>query len=187
LIKKIEIFIIKIARTQVRFKKKIKNRRNKMAGLVNKKHLKLRTLIILMTIGLLFSMTFLIADLKGEEATRDSGATQKEKPQLNIFNLYNRALGSVDIEGNVTNQYGRFIGSVDSSGVILNVSKIVIGQVTPEGNVLNQSGTILGSVSKDGAICNVSGRKVGEVRDVEDINLIGGAARLLFLGVSHSK
>jgi hypothetical protein len=144
-------------------------------------YLKLRYVIFLTITTLLFFTPFLFADLNGKVFARDSGTAQKEEPKGNIYNLYNRALGSVDTEGNVTNRYGRFIGSVDSSGVIFNVSKIVIGQVTAEGNVLNQSGTILGSVSTDGAISNVSGRKVGEVRDVEDIILIGGAARLIFL------
>jgi len=158
-----------------------------MAGFNDKKHLKLSALTILVTMALFFLTPFLIPNLNGELSAQDSGTAQKEEPKGNIYNLYNKVLGSVDSEGKVTNQYGRVIGSIDSSGSIFNVSKIVIGQVTPDGKVSNQSGTVLGSVSADGAICNVSGRKVGEVRDVGDIILIGGAARLLFLGVSHSK
>jgi hypothetical protein len=152
-----------------------------MAGHNNRKHIKLQMFISLVIMTLVLFMPFLITGLKGEASAQMSGTAQKGEIKGNIYNLYNAILGSVDAEGNVTNRYGTPLGSVDGSGVIFNVSKIVIGHVTSEGNVLNQSGTILGSVSSDGSICNVSGRKVGDVRDVEDIFLIGGAARLLFL------
>lgn len=152
-----------------------------MAGYNNRKYIKLRMFISLVMMILVLFMPFLITGLKGEASAQMSDIAQKGEIKGNIYNLYNAILGSVDAEGNVTNRYGTHLGSVDSSGVIYNVSKIVIGHVTPEGNVLNQSGTMLGSVGSDGSIWNVSGRKVGEVRDVEDIFLIGGAARLLFL------
>jgi uncharacterized membrane protein YeiB len=152
-----------------------------MAGLNSMNHMRLQLVTFLATIILILFMPFFVTDLKSAESTKDSKVAQKGEVKANIYNLYNAILGSVDTEGNVTNRYGSPLGSVDSSGIIYNVSKIVIGQVTPEGNVLNQSGTVLGSVGSDGAIYNVSGRKVGEARDVEDIILIGGAARLLFL------
>ena len=140
------------------------------------------SILSLMVMAILFFFTpSIVPDLTGLVLAQENKAVQPAESEGNIFNLHGRVLGSVNTEGNVTNRFGRHIGSVDSNGVILNVSKIVIGQVTPEGKVLNQSGTVMGSVSSDGTIYNVSGRKVGEVKDLEDINLIGGAARLLFL------
>ncbi len=152
-----------------------------MAGINNRNHMRLQVVTFLVTVILVLFMPFFITDSKSTESPKNISVAQKDEIKGNIYNRYNTILGSVDIEGNVTNRYGRPLGSVDDKGVIFNVSKIVIGQVTPEGNVLNQSRTILGSVSGDGAIYNVSGRKVGEARGVEDIILIGGAARLLFL------
>jgi hypothetical protein len=145
------------------------------------KGLTLSALPFLIMAILFFFTLFIVPDLTILAFAQENKAVQPAEPEGNILNLYGRVLGSVNIEGNVSNRYGRNIGSVDSNGVILNVSKIVIGQVTPDGKVLNQAGTVMGSVNSDGAIYNVSGRKVGEVKDLEDINLIGGAARLLFL------
>jgi hypothetical protein len=112
---------------------------------------------------------------------QDGGDVQQEEPKENVFNLYDQVVGAVDTKGNITNKFGRSIGSVNRDGSIFNISGIDIGKVTPEGEVLNQAGTVLGSVSEDGSVYNVSGRKVGQVKEVEEINLMGGAARLLFL------
>ena len=99
----------------------------------------------------------------------------------NIFNLYDREMGRVDEEGTVCNVHGSVLGSVDENGIIYNVSDMEIGKVEAGGSVLNQSGTRLGSVNEKGDILNVSDRKVGSVKDISNIKLTGGAARLIFL------
>lgn len=112
-------------------------------------------------------------------AARQKG-TEPEEIKNNIFNLYDREMGRVNKKGAVFNISQRKLGSVDKDGVIYNVSDLEIGKVEPDGSVLNQSGTKLGSVNKKGDVFNVSERKVGSVKGIEDIKLIGGAARLIF-------
>ena len=107
--------------------------------------------------------------------------TDSDKIKNNVFNLYDRELGSVDEEGVIFNINGRTLGSVDQDGIIYNVSDLEIGKVEPDGSILNQSGTRLGSVNEDGDIFNISNRKLGSVKNIKDIKLIGGAARLIFL------
>ena len=99
----------------------------------------------------------------------------------NIYNLYDREMGMIDEKGIIYNSYGNKLGSVDENGVIYNISDLEIGRVEPDGSVLNQSETRLGSVNGKGEIFNVSDKKVGIVKDISDIKLIGGAARLIFL------
>ncbi len=101
--------------------------------------------------------------------------------QNNIFNIHGSEMGRVSETGEIYSKYGRQVGSVDKNGTIFNVSDLEIGKVMPGGNVVNQSGTRLGSVNKKGEIFNVSNRKIGEVRDISDLFLAGGAARLIFL------
>ena len=135
---------------------------------------------LVMGIFLFFSFSP-TADLNGNAFAKGRESSQKEKPEWNVFNIYGRAIGSVDAKGNVTNRYGRPVGSADSSGTIFNVSKNAIGKVEPDGKILNKPGTFLGSVDANGYVYNVSGRKVGVVKASGNINLIGGAARLLIL------
>ena len=144
------------------------------------RHLIRRALLFLLSGSLLFSFS-LTPDLNSKALAQSNKPQQQEEYTGNVFNLYGRALGSVDTEGNITNLYGRLIGSVDSEGAIFNISKIAIGEVKPDGTIVNQAGTMLGCVNSDGSVYNVSGRKVGEVKIEGDIFLIGGAARLLFL------
>jgi hypothetical protein len=57
-----------------------------------------------------------------------------------------------------------------------------VGKVDSSGQVLNQSGTVLCTVKPDGTVHNVSGIFFGSVKETGDnMNLIGGAARLLLL------
>lgn len=102
-----------------------------------------------------------------------------EEIKNNVYNLYDREIGRVDKEGTVFSLYGRKIGSVDEKGIIRNISDMEIGKVESDGTVLNQSGTKLGSVNDKGEVFNISDRKVGSVKDISDIKLIGGAARLI--------
>ncbi len=118
-----------------------------------------------------FSVSFLHA---AEKRTTDKGEKN------NIFNLYDAERGRVSEEGTVYSQHGNLLGYVDKEGIIYNISKIKIGKVELDGSVLNQSDTKLGSVNEDGEIFNVSSRKIGQVKDIKDIKLIGGAARLVF-------
>jgi len=147
----------------------------------DKRNLYVRVLICLVTGVFLFFSFSLTANLNRNAFAEETGSSQKEKPELNVFNIYGRAIGSIDAKGNVTNRYGRHVGSVDSSGTIFNVSKNAIGKVKPDGKILNRPGTFLGTVDTNGYAYNVSGRKVGVVKASGDINLIGGAARLLIL------
>ncbi|MFC1868773.1 5-fold beta-flower protein [Thermodesulfobacteriota bacterium] len=152
-----------------------------MDMLDNKKSTNIWPLISLRTGFFLFFAFSLMVCLIGYAFAQGGKAAKKAAPEGNVSNLYGKAIGSVDAEGVVTNLYGRPVGSVDSNGNIFNVSKIAIGRVGADGKVSNQTGTVLFSVDIDGNIHNVSGRKVGEVKDVKDIKLIGGVARLLFI------
>ncbi|MBN1903929.1 MAG: hypothetical protein JW927_02420 [Deltaproteobacteria bacterium] len=98
----------------------------------------------------------------------------------NIFSIYDIELGRISEEGTVYSQHGNVLGSVDKEGIIYNISKIKIGKVEQDGSVLNQANTKLGTVNENGEIYNVSSRKIGQVKDIKDIKLIGGAARLVF-------
>ena len=147
----------------------------------DKRNLYVRVLIRLVT-GVLFFFSFsLTANVNRIAFAEEAGSSQKEKPELNVFNIYGRAIGSVDAKGTVTNRYGRTVGSVDSSGTIFNVSKNAVGKVEPGGKIVNRPGTFLGTVDTNGYVYNVSGRKVGVVKASGDITLLGGAARLLIL------
>jgi hypothetical protein len=108
-------------------------------------------------------------------------ATDEGEKKNNIFNAYDYELGRVDKEGIIYNQNGSILGSVDGEGIIYNVSKIRIGKVEPDGSILNQVDTKLGSVNDKGEIFNISQVKRGYVKDIKDIKLIGGAARLILL------
>lgn len=105
----------------------------------------------------------------------------KDEEKNNIYNIHDRDMGKVTEDRIIYNRFGRPIGSVDEDGIIYNVSRIVVGKVEENGNVKNQSGTKMGSVNDDGEIFNVSKRKLGIVKNISDIKLIGGAARLIFL------
>lgn len=105
---------------------------------------------------------------------------QKEDPNANVFNLFDRAIGAVREDGKITNLFGTVIGSVDEQGNIFNVSNMTIGKVNADGTVTNQSGTVLSRVDAEGSVYNVSGIKIGSVKAGGNIVLIGGAARLLF-------
>lgn len=98
----------------------------------------------------------------------------------NVFNRYEKEIGRVDEKGAIYSKYGRALGSVDENGIIYNVSDIEIGRVQSDGNIFNQSETRLGRVNEKGEIFNVSDIKIGFVKDLSDIKLIGGAARLIF-------
>ena len=147
----------------------------------NKKDREFSVPAILFAGAILFLTLFLALGRPGSLFAQDAIDTGGEESGGNVINLYDAVVGSVDAQGNVTNKFGKVIGSVNSDGSILNVSGIDIGKVTAEGEVLNQAGTVLGSVDKEGSVYNVSGRRIGQVKEVEEINLMGGAARLLFL------
>jgi len=119
----------------------------------------------------LFTTTY-----SAEKNGKDAGEVKN-----NVFNLYDSELGRVDEKGTVYNKYGSILGSVDMDGIIYNVSNLEIGNIEPDGSILNQSGTMLGSVNEKGEVFNRSGMKVGVVKDISDIKLAGGAARLIFL------
>lgn len=142
----------------------------------NKTNVYLIITCLIMGIAINFAFGSYIDVLAKEKANKEEEESAKK-----VFNAHGTAIGMITKQGKVTNLYGRTIGSVDSKGVIYNVSNIMIGNVDSDGKVINQSGTVLGSVNKNGEIFNVSGIKVGIVKEIEDINLIGGAARLLFL------
>ena len=139
-------------------------------------------LVSFLKIGVLILLSFFIMAgfIEGDAFAQRGRSAKKEAPECNVLNIYGKAIGSVNEEGTVTNLYGRSVGRINGKGYIFNVSKIVIGSVDDDGKVKNQAGTLLFSVDTEGNIYNVSGRKVGEVRDVKDLKLIGGAARLLF-------
>ena len=100
----------------------------------------------------------------------------------NVLNRNGRAVGAVEPDGRVTNRYGKTIGSVDGSGKVFNVREKEVGNISSSGEVFNQTGTLLGRVDAEGNIYRRSGNKVGSVVDIGgNINLIGGAARLLLL------
>lgn len=110
---------------------------------------------------------------------------EKEKPELNVFNLVGTPIGSVDEEGGVYNRLGKLIGSVDGGGTIYNISKNVIGKVEANGKVFNRLGKLVGSVDDEGNVFNNNGSKTGSVKSPipGNIILIGGAAWLLLLRV----
>jgi hypothetical protein len=109
--------------------------------------------------------------------------SKKDKPELNVFNLKGKAIGSVDVEGIVYNSVGRPIGSVDESGVVYSISKASIGQIDSNGKVLNRLGRVIGTADLEGNVFVINGKKVGSVESPEpgNIVLIGGAAFLLLL------
>ena len=148
-------------------------------GRITDKKDKNAAICICLVIGFVF-----IAALSGTaDGNREVFAqgVQKDGPEQNVFNRYNKPIGSVDANGIVSNRYGKSVGSVDSAGIVYNVSKRVIGKVHPDGNVFNQTGTKLGSVDADGRVYNRNGRDVGSVDFKGNIILTGGAARLLLL------
>jgi hypothetical protein len=138
-------------------------------------------LSVIFKTGLRAVTLFLVILLITPSAPAEDRGEGKELKPNNVYNIHGSEMGRVDEEGGIFNRYGRPLGSVDSDGKILNVSSLEIGKVKPDGSVVNQSGTRLGSVNKKGEIFNVSNRKVGEVKDISDIKLAGGAARLIFL------
>jgi hypothetical protein len=108
-------------------------------------------------------------------------SVQTDEPSKNVLNLYGKPIGAVDENGVVYNLYGRTVGTVDEQGTVYNVSKINIGHVDADGKVYNQSGTHVFSVDEEGNVYNISGTKIGSVVGTgANLNLIGGAARLLF-------
>jgi hypothetical protein len=108
-------------------------------------------------------------------------ATDEGEKINNVFNAYDHELGKVDKEGIIYNKRGSVLGSVDEEGKIYNISKIRIGKVEPDGSILNQVDTKLGSVNEKGEVFNINATKRGYVKDIKDIKLIGGAARLIIL------
>jgi len=126
--------------------------------------------------GIFFFMLLFYSPCLWAEVAKD---TVKDEKKNNVYNLYDMALGKVTEDGIIFNKFGRSIGSVDEKGIIYNISNITIGKVENDGTVLNQSGTMMGSVNEKGEIFSVSDRKMGSVKDVENIKLVGGAARLL--------
>ena len=147
-----------------------------------KKKINIR-LCLCLVFGLVFTaMITMISDYNGQAFAQSKKTDEKDEFKLNVLNLYGRALGSVDIDGNVFNRYGRLLGSVDpEDGTVFNISKMVIGKIDKNGKVFNQSGTALGSVDTNGNVFNVSGRKIGTVNAGGNLILIGGAARLLLI------
>jgi hypothetical protein len=132
--------------------------------------IKLCTGILFFAITAMFSLS-VSADTAGEKETN--------KDKNNVYNLYDAELGKVMDDGSIYNKYGTSLGYVDEKGIIQNAHKVVIGKVEDEGTVRNQAGTKLGTVNIKGEIFSVSDRKMGSVKGVDDIKLIGGAARLL--------
>jgi len=109
-------------------------------------------------------------------------SAKEGKPQPNIFTAHEQPIGVVDPQGNIYALHGNVIGKVTEDGLIYNVSNVLVGKVDSNGQVLNQSGTVLCQVKPDGKVFNVSGILLGSVKETGDnINLIGGAARLLLL------
>ena len=109
-------------------------------------------------------------------------SAKQGKPQPNVFTAHEQPMGAVDQEGNIYALHGNLIGKVTGEGLIYNVSNTLIGKVESSGQVLNQSGTVLCTVKPDGTVSNVSGILLGSVKGTGDnINLVGGAARLLLL------
>jgi hypothetical protein len=110
------------------------------------------------------------------------------KPQPNIFTAHEQPIGAVDPEGNIYALHGNLVGKVTADGLIYNVSNMLIGKVDSNGQVLNQSGTVLCTVKPDGTVLNVSGIPLGSVKETGgNMNLIGGAARLLLIVKSRKK
>lgn len=123
----------------------------------------------------ILQLCFVSALYAAEKKAIDEGEKKN-----NVFNLYDSERGRISEEGIIYSQHGNVLGSVDKEGIIYNISKIKIGKVEPDGSVLNQANTKLGTVNENGEIYNVSSRKIGQVKDIKDIKLIGGAARLIF-------
>jgi hypothetical protein len=123
---------------------------------------------------------FLTGSHKGDVFAKEN---QIDQPELNVFNLKGKPIGSVDVEGNVYNSIGRPIGFVDENGVVYNISKASIGQIDPDGKVLNRLGRVIGMADPEGNVFVINGKKVGSVESPEagNIDLIGGAAFLLLL------
>ena len=152
-------------------------------GRVNAKEEKMAKVFICLLIGVVF-----VASLSGTAGLNRevfAQGAQKDKPDSNVFNRYDKPIGSVDADGIVTNRYGKAVGSVDTAGTVYNVRKKAIGTVSPNGKVFNQTGTELGSVDKDGRVYNRNGRLLGKVDIQENIILTGGAARLLLMSGGH--
>jgi hypothetical protein len=140
-----------------------------------------RAIWVFMVIGVIgASALFLTGSHEGEVFAKEK---QKDQPELNVFNLKGKAIGSVDAEGTVYNLVGRPIGSVDENGVVYSISKAPIGQVDPDGQVSNRLGKVIGMADPEGNVFVINGKKVGSVEPPEpgDIDLIGGAAFLLLL------
>lgn len=108
---------------------------------------------------------------------------QKDTPELNVFNLYDKPIGAVDMEGKVYNPYGKPVGYIDAAGTVHNIYDKPIGKIDRDGKAFNLLGTFLGSVDTDGNVFNINGRKLGSVRPPEPGNIIqiGGAAWLLLI------
>lgn len=117
---------------------------------------------------------------EGEVFAKES---QKDQPELNVFNLKGKPVGSVDVKGIVYNSAGKPIGSVDENGVVYSISKASIGQIAPDGKVLNRLGRVIGRADLEGNVFVINGKKVGSVKLPEpgNVALIGGAAFLLLL------
>jgi len=140
-----------------------------------------RAIWVFLVIGVIGAFAlFLTGSHEGEVFAKEN---QKDQPELNVFNLKGKPIGSVDVEGTVYNSVGRPIGSVDESGVVYNVSKASIGQIDSNGKVLNRLGRVIGIADPEGNVFVINGKKVGSVEPPEpgNIVLIGGAAFLLLL------
>lgn len=136
--------------------------------------------VCLGTVGI-FLLIFFAVLPAGMAAAEGDVAEKEDVSRGTIVNRYGTVMGSVDARGNIVNISGALLGTVDSEGNIFNVSKINIGKVTADGRIVNQSETFMGSVNNMGEIFNVSGRKLGEVKYENNLNRIGGAARLVIL------
>ena len=108
---------------------------------------------------------------------------QKDKPELNVFNINGTPIGAVDVEGKVYNPYGKPVGYIDAGGTVYNIFDKAIGKIDRDGKAFNLLGTFLGSVDTDGNVFNINGRKLGSVRPPEPGNIIqiGGAGWLLLI------
>jgi len=132
----------------------------------------------------LLTVVFFVAALSGTASLNRevfAQGAQKDKPEPNVFNRYDKPIGAVDADGIVSNRFGKAVGSVDKAGTVYNVRKKAIGTVSPNGKVFNQTGTELGSVDADGRVYNRNGRLLGKVDIQGNIILTGGAARLLLM------
>ncbi len=141
----------------------------------------IRVIWIFLVMGVIGAFLLTLTGSRDREVFADEN--QKEQPELNVFNLNGKPIGSVDVEGIVYNSVGKPIGSVDKSGLIYSISKTSIGQVNPDGKVLNRLGKVIGMTDREGNVFVINGKKVGSVLPPEpgDIVSIGGAAFLLLL------